>query len=64
MQNLLTKQEPEGAYNTDLHKLQKKKKHILYNKLNVCEDLEFIIQAFSSHQAIKSLYTIQIHVCF
>ena len=24
MQNLLTKQEPEGAYNTDLHKLQKK----------------------------------------
>ena len=25
MQNLLTKQEPEGAYNTDLHKLQKKK---------------------------------------
>ena len=23
MQNLLTKQEPEGAYNTDLHELQK-----------------------------------------
>ena len=24
MQNLLTKQEPEGAYNTDFHELQKK----------------------------------------
>ena len=24
MQNLLTKQEPEGAYNTDLHELQNK----------------------------------------
>ena len=24
MQNLLTKQEPEGVYNTDLHELQKK----------------------------------------
>ena len=23
MQNLLTKQKPEGAYNTDLHELQK-----------------------------------------
>ena len=23
MQNLLTKQEPEGAYNTDLYELQK-----------------------------------------
>ena len=23
MQNLLTKQRPEGAYNTDLHELQK-----------------------------------------
>ena len=56
MQNLLTKQEPEGAYNTDLHALQKHchLNHIfqvntsVYTKLNVCEDLEFIIQAFSS----------------
>ena len=29
MQNLLTKQEPEGAYNTDLHKLQKKETHFI-----------------------------------
>ena len=57
MQNLLTKQEPEGAYNTDLHALQKHchLNHIfqvntsVYTKLNVCEDLEFIIQAFSAH---------------
>ena len=60
MQNLLTEQEPEGAYNTDLHELQKNchLNHIfqinafyeilVYIKLNVCEDLEFIIQAFSS----------------
>ena len=61
MQNLLTKQEPEGAGNTDLHELQKnyRFKHIfqtkiffeisVYTKLNVREDLEFIIEAFSSH---------------
>ena len=61
MQNLLIKQETEGAYNTDLHELQKNchLNHIfqintfyeisVYTKLNVCEDLEFIIQAFSSH---------------
>ena len=64
MQNLLTKQKPEGAYNTDLHELQKKCRwnyHMtgaiygtfyeisVYTKLNVCQDLEFIIQAFSSH---------------
>ena len=58
MQNLLTKQGPQGAYKTDLHKLQKKchLNHIfqlstfyeisVYTKLNVCEDLKFIIQAF------------------
>ena len=61
MQNLLTKQGPEGAYNTDLHELQKnfQLNHIFqintfyeisaYTKLNVCEDVEFTIQAFSSH---------------
>ena len=71
MQNLLTNQEPEGAYNTDLLELQKNchlttiwlgqirkphflNKHILwdiivYTKLSVCEDLESIIQAISSH---------------
>ena len=60
MQNLLTKQEPEGAGNTDLHELQKKlslQTHFpniffeisVYTKLNVREDLEFIIEAFSSH---------------
>ena len=61
MQNLLTKKEPEGAYKTDLHELQKNchLNHIfqintfyevlVYTKLNVFEDLEFIIQAFSSH---------------
>ena len=61
MQNLLIKQETEGAYNTDLHELQKNchLNHIfqinsfyeisVYTKLNVFEDLEFIIQAFSSH---------------
>ena len=60
MQNLLTEQEPEGAYHADLHELQKgyHLNHIfqinafyeilVYIKLNVCEDLEFIIQAFSS----------------
>ena len=60
MQHLLTEQEPEGAYNTDLHEWQKNchLNHIfqintfyeilVYIKLNVCEDLEFIIQAFSS----------------
>ena len=70
MQNLLRKQETEGAYNTDLYELQKNchLNHIfqintfhkisVYTKLNVCEDLEFIIQAFSSHWAIKSLHTI------
>ena len=59
MQNLLIKQETEGAYNTDLHELQKNchLNHIfqinsfyeisVYTKLNVFEDLEFIIQAFS-----------------
>ena len=58
MQNLLTKQESKEAYNTDLHELQKNchLNHIfqintfykisVYTKLNVCEDLEFIIQAF------------------
>ena len=61
MQNLLTKQGPEGVYNTDLHELQKnfQLNHIFqintsyeisaYTKLNVCEDVEFTIQAFSSH---------------
>ena len=61
MQNLLTKQESKEAYNTDLHELQKNchLNHIfqintfyeisVYTKLNVLEDLEFIIQAFSSH---------------
>ena len=73
MQNLLTKEEPEDAYSTDLHKLQKKcllnyhmtganrkttfpkhETHFMiyqysYTKLNVPEDLEFIIRAFSSH---------------
>ena len=71
MQNLLTKQKPEGACNTDFHELQKKlslklpydwgkeENHIfqintfcelsVYTKSNVCEDLEFIMQAFSSH---------------
>ena len=61
MQNLLTKQESKEAYNTDLHELQKNchLNHIfqintfyeisVYTKLNVCEDLEFIIQAFSAH---------------
>ena len=61
MQNLLTKQEPQGAYNTDLPELQKNC-HLklifqinifyeisVYTKLNVCEDLKFIIQSFSSH---------------
>ena len=58
MQNLLTKQGLQGVYNTDLHELQKNchLNHIfqintfhkisVYTKLNVCEDLEFIIQAF------------------
>ena len=61
MQSLLTKQGPEGVYNTDLHELQKnfQLNHIFqintfyeisaYTKLNVCEDVEFTIQAFSSH---------------
>ena len=53
MQSLLTNQEPE---------LFQKKNHLnhifqintlyeisVYTKLNVCEDLEFIIQTFSSH---------------
>ena len=51
MQNLLTKQGPKGAYNTDLHELQKNchlnqifqintfYDIIVYTKLNVCEDL-------------------------
>ena len=30
----------------------------VYTKLNVFKDLEFIIQAFSFHYAMKSLYTI------
>ena len=58
MQNLLTKQGLQGVYNTDLHELQKNchLNHIfqintfykisVYTKLNVCEDLEFIIQAY------------------
>ena len=58
MQNLQTNQGPQGAYNTDLNELQKNchLNHIfqinafyevsVYTKLNVCEDLEFIIQAF------------------
>ena len=61
MQNLLTKQGLQGVYNTDLHELQKNchLNHIfqintfyeisVYTKLNVCEDLEFIIQIFFSH---------------
>ena len=58
MQNLLTKQEPEGAYNTDLHELQKNCHFFqinmfyeiaVYTNLNVCEGLEFIIEEFSSH---------------
>ena len=61
MQDLITKQGPEGAYNTDLHELQKNchLNHIfqintfyeisVYTKLNVCEDLEFIIQTFFFH---------------
>ena len=60
-QKLLTKQEPEGAYDTGLHELQNNYhlNHIfqinafyeisVYTKSNVCEDLEFAIQAFSSH---------------
>ena len=60
MQNLLTKQEPECAYNTDFHELQKNchLNHIfqikalyeisVYTKLNFCEDLEIINQAFFS----------------
>ena len=60
LQNLITKQGPGGAYNTDLHELQKNchLNHIfqinafyeisVYTKLNVCEDLEFIIQTFFS----------------
>ena len=71
MKHLLTKQGPQGACNTDLRELLKNchLNHIfqintffeisVYTKLNACEDLEFIIQAyFFSHQAIKSLYTI------
>ena len=56
MQNLLTKQGPEGAYNIDLHELQKN----LSLKLpsDWVEDLEFITQAFSFHYTMKSLYTI------
>ena len=58
MPNLLTKSGSQGAYNTDLHELQKKchLNHIfqintfyqisVYTKLNVCEDLKFINQAF------------------
>ena len=61
MQNLLRKQETEGAYNTDLYELQKNchLNHVfqinsfyeisVYTKLNVCEDQQFVIQAFSSH---------------
>ena len=57
MQDLMTNQGPQGVYNTDLHELQKNcyLNHIfqintfykisVYAKLNVCEDLEFIIQA-------------------
>ena len=70
MQNLLTKQEPECVYNTDLYELQKNfhfnyicqintfYEISLYAKLNVYEDLESIIQAFSSHYAKKTFYTI------
>ena len=36
----------------------------VYTKLNVCENLDFIIQAFSSHQTIKFLYTIKIYCAF
>ena len=56
MQNLLTKQEPEGVYDTDLHELQKHRhlNHIFqintFYEISVyTKDLEFIIQAFSSH---------------
>ena len=71
MQNLLSKQESEGVYNTDLHELQKNchlnyhnnwgklENHMfqmntfyeisVYIKLNVSEDLEFIIQVFSPY---------------
>ena len=60
MQNLLRKQEPECDFNTDFHELQKNC-HLncifqiktlyeisVYTKLNFCEDLEIIIQAFFS----------------
>ena len=65
MQNLLTKQELGGTYNTVLHELHKKnqlKYHMtganrkttfceitVYPKANVCGNLEFIIHAFSSY---------------
>ena len=65
MQNLLTKQERGGTYNTVLHELRKKhqlKYHMtganrkttfceitVYPKVNVCGNLEFIIHAFSSY---------------
>ena len=56
MQNLLTKQEPEGAYNTDLHALQKHchLNHVfqintsVYTKLNVCGHLNHIFQINTS----------------
>ena len=58
MQNLLTKQGPQGAY-IQICMNYKKNCHLnhifqintfyeisVYTKLNVCEDLEFIIEAF------------------
>ena len=60
-QKLLTKSEPGGAYDTGLHELQNNchLNHIfqintfyeisVYTKSNVCKDLEFVIQTFSSH---------------
>lgn len=69
MQNIFKKQEPELAYDKDLHKLQKnatyttrwlgqitkllfrKSKYfeISSTKLNIHENLEFVIHSFSSH---------------
>ena len=67
MQNLLTKQEREGAYmnyqknfslklpcnwgKSENHLSQINKFHDMsvYTKLNVSEDLKFVIHAFSSH---------------
>ena len=53
MESLLTNQEPEFFFKNDHlnHILQINTFYEIsvYSKLNVCEDLQFIIQAFSSH---------------